>query len=379
MHTDILIIGAGPAGFNAAKAASTSGKKTVLAGSEPWLPYWRPRLPEIIRSGAPVGGILMQQAGWYHTAGIEVMTRKTAARIDTTGKTVFWNDGTTTGYDSLILACGAASNIPKFPYAEQIHVLRTYEDALSIRDDCARTGRAFVIGGGVLGLETAFAIAETGCKVNVSDISEYPLPRQLDKEGGLFLQKLLEQKGIRIFCAVPPEKLKDDIEGACVIAAAGVHASTALAAGCGIKTNRGIIVDSHMKTSEDTVYACGDVAEFSGIMPGLLTIAAEQGKTAGMNASGTAIEYTPVLPSPSIKVAGVSVLSLGSMAVPSGAKMYRQSGDGNYAAGVILDGKLTGASFIGDISAGMKIRHLMENRTDMSAVASFADILAMVS
>jgi NADPH-dependent 2,4-dienoyl-CoA reductase/sulfur reductase-like enzyme len=61
MHTNILIIGGGPAGFNAAKAASSSGKEIIIAGSEPFYPYWRPRLPDVIRTETPVESILLQK------------------------------------------------------------------------------------------------------------------------------------------------------------------------------------------------------------------------------------------------------------------------------------------------------------------------------
>jgi nitrite reductase (NADH) large subunit len=255
-----------------------------------------------------------------------------------------------------------------------IHVLRTYEDALSIKKDCSQTGKAFVIGGGVLGLETAFAIAESGCKVSVSDISEYPLPRQLDKEGGLFFKQLMEQKGIHIYCAEPPEMYHNDIDGACVIAAAGVRASLDLATTCGLKTNRGILVDQTMKTSVDDIYACGDVAEFSGVMPGLITIAAEQGKIAGQNAAGIKTFYNPVLPSPTIKVAGVTVLSVGSMELTDGTKIYRTNNNENYSAAIVSNGKLTGAAFIGDISPGLKFKKLMETSPQIGYVSSFSDI-----
>ncbi len=379
MRTDILIIGAGPAGLNAAKAACKTGKKIIIAGAEPYLPYWRPRLPDIIRNGNSIESILMQQSDWYTAHNIEVLTQKEAVKIDITAKMVFWKDNTSTEYSILIIACGSAANVPKFPLAEEIHVLRTYDDACFIREECMKKKKAFVVGGGVLGLETAFAIADTGCKVSVSDISEYPLPRQLDREGGLFFKDLMEKKGIHIYCAESTEAMEKDVREACIIAAAGVHSLIAIANDCGISVNRGILVDEYMKTSEENIYACGDVAEFTGVKPGLITIAAAQGKIAGENVAGVKNIYRPVLPSPSITVAGISVLSLGSMEVREDSKIYRKRDKENYSAVVVSKGMIKGAAFVGDTGLGLKFKKIIETGENIEGVSSFEDIVKIVN
>lgn len=379
MQTDILIIGAGPAGFNAAKAARKSGRQVVLAGSEPYLPYWRPKLPEIIVGGAAADSILIKKADWYQEAGIEFMPSKKAVRIDAPKKTVYWEDGSTTEYGALILACGALPNRPSVPFADQVYALRSYEDAVSIRQECQCTQKAFFVGGGVLGLEAAFAVKQLGAKVVVYDISDYPLPRQLDREGGLFLKKLLEAEGVRIVTGASVEAFKEDIEGACVIAAAGVRPDLALAQQCGLTTNRGIIVDEAMRTSAPDIYACGDIAEFSGAVPGQMTVASAQGETAGLNAAGGSAVYGAILPSPMTKVAGISVLSIGSVQIAEGARVYRRVSGDNYAMAVVTAGKVTGAAFIGDTSFGMKLKKWMADGGQIGTVNSFEEIEAFVA
>lgn len=360
MHTEVLIIGAGPAGLNAKKAAVKSGRQVVLAGAEPFPPYWRPRLPDIIRTGAAVESIFMQDADLSPSAGARLLLSKKASGIDPSGRTVGWEDGTCTEYDSLILACGASPNIPSVPLARTVYPLRTYKDALRIRRACMKAGKAFIVGGGVLGLETAFAVSQLGISVAVYDINDYPLSRQLDREGGLFLKKQLEEKGIALHTGAPLETFWEDIEGACVIAAAGVRPAVHLAETCGIRTGRGILVDDHMQTSIRDIYACGDIAEFSGAAPGLMTIAANQGETAGLNASGVPAVYHAALPSPMTRVAGISVLSIGSVKAPEGARVYRRVRGGDYAMAVVSAGKITGAAFIGNIAPGMRLRKRLE-------------------
>jgi nitrite reductase (NADH) large subunit len=374
MKDDVLIIGAGPAGLNAAKAARRSGKQVVLAGAEPFPPYWRPRLPELIHTNAAVGDILMQKEEWFSSAGIQFVPSAKAVCINPAEKTAIWENGKSSEYGSLILACGSFPNMPSVPFVKRIYPLRSYSDALEIRRSCAQTHKAFVVGGGVLGLEAAFAVSQMGAKVSVYDISDYPLPRQLDRDGGLFLKKLLEKKGITIYGGGAMEQFREEAEGSCVIAAVGVRPSISLAEKCGIKTNRGILVDDHMRTSADSVYACGDVAEFSGAVPGLMTVAAKQGEIAGLNASGTDAVYHAVVPSPMTKVAGISVLSIGTVKAAEGVQFYRKSGEESYAVAAVAAGKIVGAAFINHNAPGTKFKKWIEEGTAIGRVYSYDEI-----
>lgn len=374
MQSDILIIGAGPAGLSAAKAALKSGRPVTLAGAEPFPPYWRPRLPDIIHTGAPVESIFIQEPEWIKRSGIRFLPSKEAARINLSKRAVDWEDGTSAEYGALILACGSKPNLPSVPFAEKVYPFRTYQDAMEIRRACMKARKAFIVGGGVLGLETAFAVSKLGIGAVVYDINDYPLSRQLDEEGGLFLKKKLAEKGIIIRTGTDIENFKDDIEDACVVAAAGVHSDVQLANACGIKTGRGILVNNHMRTSESDIYACGDGAEFSAAIPGLMPVASKQGETAGINASGGNAVYNTVLPSPMMKVAGISVLSVGSVKIGENARIYRKTGDESYAMAIVSSGKITGAAFIGNIAPGIKLKKQMETGTEIGSVSSYEDI-----
>ena len=376
--TDVLVIGAGPAGLSAARAAAAAGKRTVLAGAEPQPPYWRPRLPEILRTGAQAETILMKSENFLKSNGIDFLSSKTALSIDPERRSVRWEDGETTEYGALVLACGSRANLPAVPGAGRVHVLRSYADALRIREECLKTHKAFIVGGGVLGLEAAYALAQSGCGVAVSDRNEYPLSRQLDREGGLFLKQLLEKAGIAVRSAADSAELEKDINGACVVAAAGVLPSTELAAACGLAVGRGVIVDSAMRTSRESIYACGDVAQFEGACPGLMPVASAQGEVAGINAAGGSAIYKKVLPSPMLSVAGISILSIGSTEIPEGAKALRERSGTNYALAVVAGGRLTGAAFIGNTSAGFKFKKYIEAGGEVGDVSSFGEVLARV-
>lgn len=376
MQYDVIILGAGPAGFHAAKAASQRQKTLLLAGAEPYLPYWRPRLPEVIATGEEPDRILMSGKDWFSEHGVEIQRSRKAERIDTAQKTVQWSDGTTSGYGSLILACGALPNVPSFPSEEKVLSLRSYQDAMEIRRRCAAAKKAWIIGGGALGLETAFALVRTGCRVAVS-VRSYPLSRQLDSEGGKFLSALLRQSGITV-CRGDIADFKSEMDGACVIAAAGVHPDVALAEKCGIQVRRGVLVDEKMRTSVPGIYACGDVAEYGGTVPGLMSVAVQQGETAGINASGGDAVYRAVLPAPLTKAAGLTIFSFGSLKPAEGVQIFRKAGAESYAAVAVRSCRIVGAAFIGDVSLGRKLKKWMEERKEIGRAASFEELEKMV-
>ena len=376
MDTDILILGAGPAGYHAAKASAKRKAGVILAGAEPYLPYWRPRLPEIVSTGAEIGSIYMSQEAWFRDNGIQCQVSKQAVSIHPSEKTVQWADGTATQYGALILSCGAFPSVPPLPFADKVYTLRTYQDAVEIHRVCVATKKAFVVGGGVLGLEVAFALTKLGCQVSVS-INSYLLSRQLDAQGGAFLQGLLEKTGVHI-CAGAPADFPEETAGACVIAATGVRPSLSLAQSCGIETNRGILVDEKMRTNLPGIYACGDVAEFNGAVPGLMAIAAKQGETAGINAAGGDADYQTIVPSPLLKVAGISVLSVGSMQLSETGRIYRKVSGAEYAAAVVTDGRLTGAAFIGNTARGSRFKACIESGRELGAVSSFEELEAKI-
>jgi nitrite reductase (NADH) large subunit len=376
MDYDVVIIGAGPAGFNAAKAASQRKRKLLLAGAEPYLPYWRPRLPEVIGTGETPERILMSGKDWFSENGVEIQLSKMAARIDAAQKTVQWSDGSSTSYDSLILSCGALPNRAAFPFEKKVFTLRSYQDAMEIRQRCAATKKAFLIGGGSLGLETAFALAKTGCRVAVS-VRSYPLSRQLDSEGGKFLTARLKESGITICCGDLTD-YKTEIDGACVIAATGVHPDLTLAEKCGIKISRGILVDEKMRTNLQGIYACGDIAEYNGTVPGLMSIAVKQGETAGINASGGDMVYQAVLPAPLTKVAGLTIFSFGSLKLMEDTKIYRKVSADSYAAIAVRSCRIIGAAFIGNVALGTKLKKWMEAGREIGKAASFEEIEKMV-
>ena len=170
-----------------------------------------------------------------------------------------------------------------------------------------RVKNAVVIGGGVLGLEAAWELSKAKCKVTVLELADKLMGRQLDYEGGKFLEEIIKGTGINIKLNVRIDEIEGEnlvtgvringnevIEADLVIISCGIAANSKIAKEAGINANRAIIVNEKMETNVSDIYACGDCAEYNGINYAIWPQALEMGKVAGANATGDSLTYETV-------------------------------------------------------------------------------------
>ena len=371
----VLIIGAGPAGLAAAEAAAAGGAEATLCGAEPYAPYWRPRLTRYLSEPSDAARLAIRKPEWYAERGILLLTGKTAERIDTAQKEVRFSDGSALPWHSLVLATGALPNRPNLPCRVPPLTLRCYDDAVIVRNEALKAGRAIVVGGGLLGLETAWEINAAGVSTAVIERAPWLMPRQLNQAAGLSLQRRLEASGMAIATAQDPEACPNVYDGACVILCAGVQADLTLVRGSAIATGRAIPVDDRMRTNARDVYACGDVAEFNGRNWGLIAVAQEQGRVAGANAAGHDAVYVEAPPSPMLRVGAHGVFSVGDVAEGEGIATLSEETDAGYGCLMLRDGALAGAVLVGDTKAGMKLKKAVAERKSLAGAGSFAEAI----
>lgn len=319
MNGRIVIVGGGIAGVQAASSLAGSWEVSLVLG-EDFLPYYRMRIEEIIAGMAPES-LYIHPAGWYEEKGIRLCHSK-ASSIDRDKHSVKLEDGSVLPYDKLILATG--SNAFVFPLEgnrRTVFSLRSAADAIAIRKALDGAESFTVIGGGLLGLELAHSIAAGfSIAVNVIESAEHILPRQLDKDSALLLQKKLEEDGVHIYAGAKAVSADDhtlrlsdgtDVPSDVLCFSAGVRAECSLASQAGLSTDKGIIVDAHLRTSDPDIFAIGDAAELDGRTFGLAMHAREMGSKAASIIGGDTSPYVPSEPSAMLKVAGIDVSSFG--------------------------------------------------------------------
>jgi nitrite reductase (NADH) large subunit len=394
-----VIVGNGVAGVTAAQAIARADPdaEVHVFGEEPYPYYRRPLLWEFIAGKIEQDALYFRPAEWYAERGIYLHLGVEVTALDyavhrlvlrpSSGQALA--DGSQVEYDRLLLATGARPYVPPCRGTDKdgVFTLRTLDDALAIKAYAETVGTAAVIGGGLLGLETARALRSAGLEVTVIEFEPHLLPRQLDTEGAKVLQSILEAQGLHVVTGARTEAvlggacadcvlLGDDrvMPGDLVLFSTGVRSETSLARGAGLAVNRGIVVDSQLRTSAEDVFAAGDVAEFEGRVYGIIPPAIEQARIAAANmvAPGSAT-YSGTLPATTLKVAGAELTSLGEAVVEAGEHDQLRHVDlaaGRYRKFVLREGRVVGAILLNEQEWVRPVTQLIEKGIDVSAHSS---------
>ena len=378
-----VIIGNGVAGITAARALSEAGAEVEIYTQEAHPYYPRPRLQSFLAEKIELEELPLYSAAWYEKRGIAVHLGIEVAELDPRVKQIILANGRRVSYGRLLLATGSRPFVPPIegPDKGGVFTLRTIEDALAIKRWAEGSKRAVVVGGGLLGLEAARALMVLGLGVTVLEQGSYLLSRQLDAEGGALMRELIGSLGIEVALNACSQAILGDgqvtevllqdgrrIEGNLILISTGVRSNTRLAQDAGLEVNRGVIVDEHLQTNTEDVYAAGDVAEFRGRVYGIIPAAIEQARAAALNMLGEEAAYEGTIPSNTLQVMGIDCTSIGVVHPPEGDgyQELRKSEAQVYRKLVLKDGRLVGAILLGDRKDVGLISRLIQAETDVS-------------
>jgi nitrite reductase (NADH) large subunit len=384
-----VIVGSGVAGTTAAQNLHRLDPSTevTLLGDEPYPYYYRPKLWEFLAGQVEQSALFYRPAEWYPAQEINLHLNAKVIKLQPNEHTITLATGESVPYDRLLLATGSCCFVPEIPGASLpgVFVFRTLQDALALRARATRSRRAVVVGGGLLGLETARALSTLPLEVTVVEIAPYLLPRQLDREGAQFLQVRLESMGLGFITgahttAVLGEssatgiRLEDGriIPGELILFSAGIIPRIDQARDAGLAVHKGIVVNASMQSSQEDIFAAGDVAEIDGRTYGLIPPAIEQARTASQNMTGgEGIEYHGTLPSATLKLLGMDLTSLGEATAEDESLVVRRVLDekaGIYKKVILRNGVLIGAILLNDTASVQPLRQLIASKRDLSQV-----------
>ena len=378
----VLIAGAGIAGVAAAEAVRQARPQAeiLLASEEPELPYYRLNLTRFLAGELSLDQLELHPAEWYRDHRIELLRGSPLEELDLERKQALCGSRRL-GFDRLILTVGSRPFLPALPGVNLANVtaLRTRQDAMTILA-LAPGKECVVIGGGLLGLETAGALAGRGVRVSLLENQDWLLPRQLNRRAGELLRRHVEGLGIHLYPGARVKQLlgQEAVEavlledGSClpaglVIISAGVRANLQLARATGLALNQGILVDTAMRTSHPDVFAAGDCAEHDDLLYGTWAPSQVQGAVAGANAVGGSAAFQPVPRSNTLKVLGIELFSIGRIApLPTG--LVIEGGEPHYAWFHFEGDLLTGAILLGDASLSASLKKAIEGRRSFSGL-----------
>lgn len=236
----------------------------------------------------------------------------------------------TESYDNLILSPGAEPIKPNIEGIDSntVFTLRNIPDTLKIKEYIEKSNpkSAVVIGGGYIGVEMAENLKEAGLDVSVVELADH-LIAPLDFDMAADVHRYIKSKGIKLYLNNGVKAIDDNtvilqngtIDAEMIIMSVGVRPETSLAKDCGIEVNRrgSIIVDRHMKTNIQNIYAVGDAVETEDFItksPAFIPLAGpanKQGRIAADNICGIGSEYTGTQGSAVLKLFDMTVATTG--------------------------------------------------------------------
>jgi apoptosis-inducing factor 3 len=324
----MVIVGGGAAGFAAADALRRLGwrGKIAMVSSEVEPPYDRTLLTKDYLDGnfgderLPIARNSLGALGVDFRAGVEALA------IDRKRKRVRLVDGSEVAYAKLLLATGAEPRRPELPGGGLPHVmtLRSLADCRRILANVQASAKVAVVGGSFIALEAAASLRSRGLSVVVVAPDAHPLETVFGRALSDLVVKVHLDKGVRLHLnskviRIEPSRvhLEDGraLDADIVIVGAGVESRVDLARTAGLALDRGISVDSHMRTSDPNIFAAGDIARWPDVRTGEpirvehWVVAERQGQAAAANMLGLNRPFRLI--EPSRRLVGASILIRG--------------------------------------------------------------------
>ncbi|OMC36949.1 pyridine nucleotide-disulfide oxidoreductase [Mycobacterium sp. GA-1841] len=274
------IVGGGLAGAKAAQALRDNDfdGHIVLFGAEDHLPYERPPLSKEYLSGTKtLDDFTVDTRAWYRDHNIDLRLGTEVTAVDAAAHTVSLPDGTTVGYDKLLLATGSTARRPPISGADTtgVHYLRTIDEAAALSAALTPGSSLAVVGAGWIGLEVTAGARARGVDVTVVEAASQPLLAALGAELGEVFAQLHREHGVDLRLGQSVQEITSadgkatglrlgdgsSVAADAVLVAVGAAPNIALAEQAGLAVgDGGVLVDAGLRTSDPDIYAVGDIA-----------------------------------------------------------------------------------------------------------------------
>ena len=279
MTAPLVILGTGLAGYNLVKEFRKleSERPVIMITSDDGRQYSKPMLSTGFSKGKDADGLAMNDAGaMSETLKVEIRTFQQVSSIDTQKNKIFIGQDEVE-YSDLVLALGAAPiNLP-IPGNEHLMHVNDLMDYQAFHQAVQGKEKIVVLGAGLVGCEYAHDLASAGFQVEVAAPDAQPLSRLVPDACGQALIPALKDLGVNLHLGKAATKVEKTAKGLVVtlddgselladvvLSAVGLRPRVELAKQAQLTVNKGIVVNRHLKTSSDNVYALGDCAEVAG-------------------------------------------------------------------------------------------------------------------
>ena len=407
-----VIIGGSAAGISGAETIRSIDKKgeiTVIS-DENFPLYSRCLITYYLAQTINEKEIKFKPDDFFKRNNIKSLLGVKAEKIMHNEKKIALNNGSFLTYDKLLIATGGCPKKLGIKGEDKNGVfgIRTIDDIKSMDNFLNKVNTAVVLGGGLIGMRTAYALRARGKKVIVIVKSNMILSQMLDDRAADIFKKLFERNGTEIMLGLAGNEVLGDknvkglkldngreIDCELVIIGKGVNSNIDITKGTDIKTGWGIVVDDYMQTTITDIYAAGDVVQTKDItteedtINALWPCAVEQGRIAGLNMAGERESYDGSLSMNSLVFYDIPVISFGI--IKPKKEGYEQIVKENkvrnvYKKMVIKDNRLVGAVLVNDVNQSGVYNVLIRRKIDVSSIKevllddnfNFAKILHLI-
>ena len=384
MGTSHVIVGDGIAGSSAAETireTDPDADVTVITDEGETL-YNRILIKEFAKGRLPEAPISIHDPGWYAERDIDLELNTYVTAVDPDAHEIHTHTGDSYGYDKLLVATGGTpTQLPvEHSDADGVHHFWTFQDARAIREHAAEADTGVVVGAGLLGIDLAAVCA-------AQEVDAHYLMRgnrwwryALSLDGAEIVHDALAEKGVTPVFDSGVDQFEVDDEGHLEAAvdqngerfegefcgvAIGLDFNTEWLDGTGIERDDGVVVDEHMQTTVEDIYAAGDITRYYDTLVGDYAqngawgSAKEQGTVAAANMVADAPEETfRWVSSYSITHFEFPFLSFGHPTRGDDAA-ERRYGDQEWRRLAFENGKLVGGVLIGDLSQQSAYKQIM--------------------
>ena len=380
-HRDLVVIGSGMAAIRLVETLRRRGDRRSIAvlGAEHSLPYNRIMLSPLLSGETAWQQLVTHPAEWYEQNGVDLRLGSPVASVDCALRRVHGACGFSLSYTDLVFATGSRAALPPLPGIDLpgVSAFRDVNDVTRLQKAARQGGAAVVLGGGLLGLEAAVALAARGMRATLVHRASQLMNRQLDATAAGYLQDAIEQRGVEVVTGVAPMAISGDdrvrgviladgseLPAQLVVVATGITPIAELAKTAGLAVNRGIVVDAHLRASDAHVYALGECCELNGETVGLVAPIWQQVDVLAANLCGDAQAFSAQPYVTMLKVSGIDVHSMGDTEAEAARVLTFQDREhGIYKKLVVRDGCVVGALLYGDIADSQLFFNLIKQAT----------------
>lgn len=408
--TRYVIVGTGVTGVAAIGALRSLDRSAeiTMVGDDPHGFYSRPGLAYYLNGEIPEKFLTIYSKEDWKLLNIRYL-KGLATRLDPQKHQLEIGTAGTLTYDRLLLATGSTAVMLNIPGADLQGVVKLddFEDSRRILALSRRAKSAVVVGGGIIAVELVEGLLAQGLKVHYFLRGDRYWPNVLDENESRLLEHRLAEEGVIIHYQTEAAEIlgkRGKVEGICttkgetircgiVAVGIGVKPRMELAKAAGLATERGILADETLQTSNPDIFTAGDVSQVRDPQSGQSFIdtlwhpAREKGKIAAFNMTGLRRTYNRKVAVNVLRLAGMMTTIIGAVgsgvdndlvSVARGSSetwqqlpntiVLQSTSDVNHVRLMIGEQTLLGAMVMGEQKLSMPLKDIISKKEDITPV-----------